>query len=339
MKTSPNNNQLAVGYEDGVVRLFDLNSGECLVTFSGHKTAVTCLNFDEEGMRLVSGSKDTNIIVWDTVAEAGLYRLSGHKGPITQCCFLTKQNLLISSSEDTLVKFWDLDTQHCFKTLVGHRSQVWDIAVMRDDRYLVTGCGDSELRVWKIQYLDEVEEEEEDTQTALSKRQRNGSESNENTEEADTIISCTKMGTILRKATNRLISMVTDSSKSLLACHGADSGIELFRFHDDEEIQKYFGKRQRKHKKQNPESTEELTIALKDEFSRINPVKASGKVKAIDLYLNPKGSMSFFFNDNNFVFLRFIEIVESLNHCMSFFLGLKCLRIPRKNCMNLVTKS
>jgi len=293
MKTSPNNNHLAVGYEDGAVRMFDLNSGELLVTFSGHKSSVTCLNFDEEGMRLVSGSKDTNVIVWDTVAEAGLYRLSGHKGPITQCCFLTKQNLLISSSEDTLVKFWDLDTQHCFKTLVGHRSQVWDMAVLRDDQYLVTGCGDSELRVWKIEYLDEAEETEE-PQSTLSKRQRNGSESNENSEEIDTIISCKKMGTILRKATNRVISMVTDSSKSLLACHGSDSGIELFRFHDEEEIKKHFGKRQRKHKKQSPESTEELTVALKDEFSRINPLKASGKVKAVDLFLNPKGLLQFF---------------------------------------------
>jgi U3 small nucleolar RNA-associated protein 12 len=76
LKTSPNNRQIAVGYEDGVVRLFDLNSGECLVTFSGHKSAATCLSFDIEGMRLVSGAKDTNIIVWDTVAEAGLFRLS-----------------------------------------------------------------------------------------------------------------------------------------------------------------------------------------------------------------------------------------------------------------------
>jgi len=313
MKTSPNNNQLAVGYDDGVVRLFDLNSGECLVTFSGHKTSVTCLNFDEQGMRLVSGSKDTNVIVWDTVAEAGLFRLSGHKGPVTQCCFLTKQNLLISSSEDTLVKFWDLDTQHCFKTMVGHRSPVWDMAVLRDDRYLVTGCGDSELRVWKLEFLDEIEENES-AQNTVEKRQRSNSESNENTEEEDTIIRVTKMGTILRKSTNRLISMTTDTSKSLLACHGADSGIELFRFHDEEEIKKHFGKRQRKHNKQAPESTEELAIALKDEFSRINSVKASGKVKALDLYLNAKGELKILvlLHGNSFE-LHAIQIKDNKN--------------------------
>ena len=294
MKTSPNNRQLAVGYKDGVVRLFDLNSRECLFTFSGHKSAVTCLAFDTDGMRLVSGAKDTNIIVWDTVSEAGLYRLSGHKGPITKCCFLEQQNILISSSLDTLVKFWDLDTQHCFKTLVGHRSEVWDMVVMKNDRYLVTGCGDSELRVWKPQFPDS-EEEEEDPKTTQKKSRTDPNEEGEAEEEEehadDSILKCTKIGTILRQGRDRVLSMVTDPSRSILSCHGMDSIVELFRFHDEEEIQKIFSKRQRKFKKQNPDSTEELTVALQDEVLRIKSVQASAKVKAIDVYLSAKGDL------------------------------------------------
>lgn len=294
LKTSPNNRQIAVGYEDGVVRLFDLNSGECLVTFSGHKSAVTCLSFDTDGMRLVSGAKDTNIIVWDTVSEAGLFRLSGHKGPITKCCFLESQNILVSSSIDTLVKFWDLDTHHCFKTVVGHRSEVWDMVVMKDDRYLVTGCGDSELRVWKIRFPDS--EEDEETQKATPKKARN--DSNETGDEDDaekdgddgdnSILQCTKIGTILRQGRDRVLTMTTDASRSILACHGMDSTVELFRFHNEEEIQKIFSKRQRKFKKQNPDSNEEFTVALQDEVVRIKSIHASGKAKAIDVHVSSK---------------------------------------------------
>jgi len=68
--------------------------------------------------------QDTDIILWDVVAEAGLHRLTGHKGIVTQICFLEKYNVLVSGSKDTFVKFWDLDTNHCFKTLVGHRTEV-----------------------------------------------------------------------------------------------------------------------------------------------------------------------------------------------------------------------
>ena len=40
---------------------------------------MTCLAWDKAGLRLVSGSRDNTVIVWDTVAECGLARLQGHK--------------------------------------------------------------------------------------------------------------------------------------------------------------------------------------------------------------------------------------------------------------------
>ena len=54
---SPTQHQLGVGYADGTVRLFDLSNGDLVVSFSGHKSAVTALNYDHEGVRLVSGAK------------------------------------------------------------------------------------------------------------------------------------------------------------------------------------------------------------------------------------------------------------------------------------------
>ena len=80
--------------------IWNLLSCDCQVTFSGHKSAVTCLHFDSTNTRLVSGSKvnlsyhavagsqnlvcvcvcvsfliqDTDVIVWDVIGETGLYR-------------------------------------------------------------------------------------------------------------------------------------------------------------------------------------------------------------------------------------------------------------------------
>lgn len=54
--SSPNSKQLAVGYNDGTVKVFDVRSGEVVITFSGHKSAVSVLSYDKDGMRLVSGS-------------------------------------------------------------------------------------------------------------------------------------------------------------------------------------------------------------------------------------------------------------------------------------------
>ena len=54
---SPVKTHLAVGYNDGTVCVFDLMSGEKTITFSGHKSAVTALKYDQRGLRLVSGGK------------------------------------------------------------------------------------------------------------------------------------------------------------------------------------------------------------------------------------------------------------------------------------------
>ena len=53
---SPSDSRLlAVGYSDGSIRLWDVGTRETEVTFTGHKTTVTCLAWDKAGLRLVSG--------------------------------------------------------------------------------------------------------------------------------------------------------------------------------------------------------------------------------------------------------------------------------------------
>lgn len=97
-------NKLAVGYLDGSLRLFDLGATPdatnqtitSYLTFNGHKSAVTTIGFDANGVRMCSGSKDTDLVLWDLVSETGLFRLKGHKSPINKALFMNKYNILIS---------------------------------------------------------------------------------------------------------------------------------------------------------------------------------------------------------------------------------------------------
>ena len=79
----PQNEALAVGFNDGTIKLYNQQedgdgfNSEDSVIFNGHKSGVTSLVFDRDGHRLGSGSRDTNIIVWDVVNECGLFRLKG----------------------------------------------------------------------------------------------------------------------------------------------------------------------------------------------------------------------------------------------------------------------
>lgn len=54
---SPDGIHIAVGYEDGAVRIFSLLNGESNVSFNGHKSAVSVIHYDGLGARLVTGSR------------------------------------------------------------------------------------------------------------------------------------------------------------------------------------------------------------------------------------------------------------------------------------------
>uniref|UniRef100_A0A3Q1H8L2 WD repeat-containing protein 3 n=1 Tax=Anabas testudineus TaxID=64144 RepID=A0A3Q1H8L2_ANATE len=301
---SPDGIHIAVGYEDGAVRIFSLLSGESNVSFNGHKSAVTVLHYDRLGARLVTGSKDTDVIVWDIINECGLYRLRGHKDIITQALFLKDKNLLVTSSKDSFVKWWDLDTQHCFKTMVGHRSEVWGMLLLNLETRLLTGSADSELRAWDINYVQEEKAEGEPKvkkgKTLLDEDDDEDNEEGEDESVEERILSCKKAGSILREARDRVISLTTDAKARVIACHGNDSVLELFTVLSEEEVQRKMTKKLKKAKKKaakaQEDTVEEAAVpvverTLKDEIIRLTNVKASAKIRWVDCLSCPGGEL------------------------------------------------
>lgn len=74
--------QIASGYADGSIRIWDCDKGACETSLNGHKGAVTALRYNKIGSLLASGSKDNDVILWDVVGEAGLFRLRGHRDQV-----------------------------------------------------------------------------------------------------------------------------------------------------------------------------------------------------------------------------------------------------------------
>uniref|UniRef100_A0A8C5KK62 WD repeat-containing protein 3 n=1 Tax=Jaculus jaculus TaxID=51337 RepID=A0A8C5KK62_JACJA len=306
---SPDGLHLAVGYEDGSIRIFSLLSGEGNVTFNGHKAAVTSLKYDHLGGRLASGSKDTDVIVWDVINESGLYRLKGHKDAITQALFLREKNLLVTSGKDTMVKWWDLDNQHCFKTMIGHRTEVWGLVLVSEERRLITGSSDSELRAWDITYLQEINDPEEPEPKKIRESSpgiheapeaEDGSFEFDETPQ-DRILSCRKAGSIMREGRDRVVNLAVDKTGKILACHGTDSVLEVFCILSKEEVQKKMDKKMKKARKKaklssckgEEEEDFEITVemTLKDEIQQLTNIKTSAKIKSFDLIHSPQGEL------------------------------------------------
>lgn len=89
---------LATGTKDGIVRLWDLRSGQIVRTLEGHTDAITALKFDSKN--LVTGSLDRSVRIWDlrtgTLADAFAY-----DSPVLSLDF-DLQNIVVATGEEAI---------------------------------------------------------------------------------------------------------------------------------------------------------------------------------------------------------------------------------------------
>ncbi|MEW5304297.1 MAG: hypothetical protein WDW36_006917 [Sanguina aurantia] len=250
---SPFGKLLGSGYSDGTVRLWDLVTGDCLVTLKGHKTAVTALRFNKSGSQLASGSKDTDIILWDVVGETGLFRLRGHKDQVTDLAFLSSQGKLVSCSKDGYVKVWDLETQHCCQTLTGFKAEVWSLDIDPTGTRLVVGSTDQELRMYLVLGPRAAHTLSEAT-AAPSGGARAAAAAAGGV--AATVATAgvaalaapvlQAMGSVKRIGQDRVVSLRYTANGQMLACQGTGKTVELFRVRDPEEAVKKLKRRKKR---------------------------------------------------------------------------------------------
>ncbi len=69
---SPDLKTLALGYEDGSIKLWNLTTGKVQITLQGHKSIVNWLSFCPDGKQMVSASYDDTIRLWDLAKEKEL---------------------------------------------------------------------------------------------------------------------------------------------------------------------------------------------------------------------------------------------------------------------------
>jgi len=129
--------------------------GKCHVrTFEGHSEGISCVQFD--GSRIVSGSHDKTIRVWNikTNSKWSVLTLTGHSGEV-RCLHLEPGgNRLVSGSTDTTIKVWDLDIQPdwssigCRVTMVGHTDTVRCVHMSSSKGIVISGSYDRSLMIW-----------------------------------------------------------------------------------------------------------------------------------------------------------------------------------------------
>ena len=104
---SPAGRRLALGSEEGTVRLLDLRTGSVVTAAGRHAGAVTTMRFSPDGGRLLTAGTDDRLIVWDTARAVPVETLSS-RGRVTDLAIAPDGRTAYSAGRDGTVVAWDL---------------------------------------------------------------------------------------------------------------------------------------------------------------------------------------------------------------------------------------
>jgi WD40 repeat protein/serine/threonine protein kinase len=115
-----------------------------------HEQEVRDVAFSPDGKRLVSGSFDGTVRVWDTATQKDLHRLPAGSR-VFGVAFHPDGRQVAAASEDGLVRVWDLGAAPELAVLRGHEGSVRTVAFGPDGRHLASGGDDATVRLWALE--------------------------------------------------------------------------------------------------------------------------------------------------------------------------------------------
>ncbi|PWB68381.1 hypothetical protein C3F09_11780 [candidate division GN15 bacterium] len=153
---SPDSRFLAYGAADGFagaegrIGLWNIEADTLERTLFGHSGGCWSIDFQESTGRLVSGSFDRTVRIWDPSTGAEITTLSGHTAQVLSVDFNPTQNLIASSGVDYTVRIWNSETGSCVCVLRGHSGNVGYVKFSPDGTKLASSADDGTVRMWNF---------------------------------------------------------------------------------------------------------------------------------------------------------------------------------------------
>jgi WD40 repeat protein len=148
---------LAVGCDDGGVRLYDARTGALRHTLTGHRAIVYGVAFSPDGKKLVTcsgaynrdGQPPGEIILWDLATARAEATLPGPPGGFAWITFSPEGKHLYSVGSDGMIRLWDLSAHKEIKAVSGGNNRPVRRSFFTPDGKLLGTAGmGSAVRFW-----------------------------------------------------------------------------------------------------------------------------------------------------------------------------------------------
>ncbi len=150
--------EVAIGYSDHFIRVFDLRSYKKKHEWKAHQNSVFTLAYSTNHKTLLSGSRDARIKNWDVENGYQLKQeVAAHLYAINHLAFSPDGNYVASGSMDKAVKIWKNDELQLLKVVdkarhSGHGTSVNKLLWINSGLELLSASDDRLISHWKFKH-------------------------------------------------------------------------------------------------------------------------------------------------------------------------------------------
>ncbi|OUM63678.1 hypothetical protein PIROE2DRAFT_9750 [Piromyces sp. E2] len=137
-----------------------INKNYFIDNMISHTDSIYCLQYDDE--KIISGSRDKTIKIWDIKTNECIKTLYGHTGSILSLQF--DNNYLVTGSSDNTIIIWNIKNFEIIKRITKHNDSV--LSVKFNKKYLVSSSKDHTICIWDIQTGNFIKNLSENTAVA-----------------------------------------------------------------------------------------------------------------------------------------------------------------------------
>jgi WD40 repeat protein len=151
----PGRGEVAVGYSDHRVRIFDFDLN-LMQEIEAHDNSVFTIRYTPDGKHLVTGSRDARLKFWDV--NSGYQKkaeIVAHMYAINHLDFSPDKKHFVTCSLDKTIKVWDAEELKLLKVIDrtrhgGHLTSVNKVLWTAHHDQLISASDDRTISVWHI---------------------------------------------------------------------------------------------------------------------------------------------------------------------------------------------
>jgi WD40 repeat protein len=153
---SPDGKRALTGGPDGRVIVWDVASGESLLTLKpSEDSGIHAAAFSPDGSHIAIGNYAGKTSLWDASSGHQVLTITGHTNAIESLAYFPDGRRIVTVSYDQTARIWDTRDGRELRVFRGHQGPVMAVAVSPDGRRVVTGGTDGSARLWDAETSEE----------------------------------------------------------------------------------------------------------------------------------------------------------------------------------------